>query len=175
MGFRNEYTMFPKSKPYGYHPPSVEKQIKQYEAALSQVNAKLIESRNIIMQQKEKISRLQDELREMHIQMSNLELPDVEDVVSHCVLDDFKNYNNPEAKMFPDPPIINNNENLKLKPIKNQYNNNDIIINQNDNGIDQNMNNYNNNHNNNYNNGNMDYQNNQSNNDNNDDPFIILQ
>lgn len=144
----NEYTMFRKSRPYGYNPPDVEKAIEQYEAALSQINSKLIESRQIIQQQKEKIERLQSELREMHLQMSNLELPDVDEAIEHYVLDDFKNYNNPEIRDFPEPNIIKDETtNIKLNKNQDQYNN--IIIGEN---MDSN-----------------------GNNDDEDDSFIIIQ
>lgn len=117
----SQYTMFPKSKPWGYHPVYVEERIKEYETALMQVNNKNIELSQVISRLEETIKRLQDELRDMHLQMANLELPDIDEVVQQSVLNDFKNYNNVEAKEFPDPPMsivehdIENDEKQILK------------------------------------------------------------
>lgn len=97
----NEYTMFKKSKPWGYYPPDVEKKIDQYEAALSQVNQKYLEQVQINNLKNQKISALEGELRDMHIQMSSLELPEPDEMVEHYVLDNFKNYNSAEANSYP--------------------------------------------------------------------------
>lgn len=89
----NEYHMFRKSQPFGYYPPDVESKIHEYEVALKEINDKYVQevqNNNIL---KDKISRLQDELREMHIQMSSLELPDTDEITQGYVLNTFKQYN----------------------------------------------------------------------------------
>lgn len=121
----NEFTMFRLSKPYGYHPPAVEERIKQYETALREMNDKYQEARHIMTSQQQKIERLQEELREMHLEMSNLELPEVEACIEHYVLDDFKNYNainNDTSIPEPPKPLTNEaNSSKKLQLDLNQY------------------------------------------------------
>ncbi len=95
-----KYTMFPKSKPWGYHPEAVEKKISEYEAALGMVNNKLAEQVQVNTSLLAKIEKLENELREMHFQMSSLELPEVEEAVGHMVLDEFRHFNHDD----PDEP-----------------------------------------------------------------------
>lgn len=93
---KKQYNMFRKSKPIGYDFESVEAAIAKYEESLKQVNENYASQLQINNQLKQRINRLQDELKEMHIQMSCLEMPDVEEVVENYVLDDFKRYNSKE-------------------------------------------------------------------------------
>ena len=102
---RNQYTMFRCSQPWGYYPPEVEERISKYEVALKAVNDKYCEQRRLCMEYKARIEQLQDELRRMHLEMSSLELPETDEAISHFVLDDFKNYNNPSSNDYPDPDI----------------------------------------------------------------------
>lgn len=95
-----KFTMFPKSKPWGYHPEAVEKKINEYEVALGMVNNKLAEQVQVNTSLLAKIEKLENELREMHFQMSSLELPEVEEAVGHMVLDEFRHFNHDD----PDEP-----------------------------------------------------------------------
>lgn len=96
------YTQFRPSKPWGYYPPEVEEKIEQYENMISAVNAKFEEKQLRCLKLEQTICMLQEELREMHLQLSSLELPDSTEIVESVVLNDFKNYNN---------GLFNNNNN----------------------------------------------------------------
>jgi hypothetical protein len=96
----NDFTKFRLSKPYGYHPPDVEKAIEQYEEMIGKLNDKLSEKIQLCSKYQERINKLEEELRAMHIEMSSLELPDTEEMVESVVLGDFRNYPND-----PDEPL----------------------------------------------------------------------
>lgn len=91
---QNEYTMFKISKPWGYYPPDVEKSINNYEDVIGQLNSKLEEKVQQCTRLQDRINKLENELREMHIEMSSMELPDTEELVESVVLQDFRNYPN---------------------------------------------------------------------------------
>lgn len=95
---REEFTMFKLSKPWGYYPPEVEDKIRQYERALKDINEKYQEERRTVNALTKRMESLQEELRDMHMQMSSLELPPVEEAIEHYVLEDFSQYNSPEPK-----------------------------------------------------------------------------
>lgn len=114
----DDYTQFPKSKPWGYYPPAVEERIGQYENTIREMNDKYLEERQKSLALMQKIEHLQDELREMHLQMHSLELPEASEAVEHFVLDDFKNYNSGKFDDVPEPTIVNDNP----ADIKNEYN-----------------------------------------------------
>lgn len=123
MGYlrSSEFTQFPKSKPWGYHPQEVEKRVLEYEKTIAELTEKYLEKEQIIMSLKSKIDKLQDELREMHLEMSSLELPEAEEAVERCVLDEFRNYNNPEYRDAPEPPPIIKNNYKNPEIVKNEY------------------------------------------------------
>lgn len=123
-----DYTMFTKSKPWGYHPILVEQQIAEYDKAINAITEKYLNARNTCLKLGERIEQLENELRDMHIQMSSLELPETSEVVEHYVLDDFKNYNSTNADdSIPSPSIVSNG---KKKPgIKKKSTNNSNNIN----------------------------------------------
>ena len=88
----SNFTRFSISKPWGYYPPEVEEVIEKYEETIGQLNAKLTEKIRQNAKLKDRIVKLEDELRAMHIEMSSLELPDTEEIVESVVLNDFRNY-----------------------------------------------------------------------------------
>ena len=109
---QKDYNLFPISRPWGYYPDDVHKKILSYENALKLLNQSItkertafstykataekeLEEKDEIIQQKDNIiESLKEELRQMHLQMSNIELPEADYGVSYAVLDQFKNYNN---------------------------------------------------------------------------------
>lgn len=94
MGMRrNDFTMFPLSKPWGYYPVAVEEAIAKYENTIREVTDKNIEVRQENLGLKQKIEKLQEELKQMHFQMSSLELPEADEAIENYILDDFKKYN----------------------------------------------------------------------------------
>lgn len=100
MARTEEFTKFRISKPYGYNPPDVEAAILQYEETVGRLNAALVEVKQANIRFQERIRKLEDELRAMHLEMSCMELPDTEEAIQSVVLNDFKNYHNdvqPEA------------------------------------------------------------------------------
>lgn len=105
-----KYMMFPKTKPWGYHPEAVESKIREYEEALRNVNDKYQEQCNVIATMKSQITRLQEEIKDMHFQMASLELPEAEEAVEDMVLNQFKNYNSTEEDDYEEEPnILNSN------------------------------------------------------------------
>ena len=122
-----DYTMFTKSKPWGYHPILVEQQIAEYDKAMNAITEKYLNARNTCLKLGERIEQLENELRDMHIQMSSLELPETSEVVEHYVLDDFKNYNSTNADdSIPSPSIVSNGKKkpgIKKKSTNNSNNN----------------------------------------------------
>lgn len=106
-----DYTQFRKSKPWGYYPPAVEEKVKQYESTIEALTEKLIHKNHLVSNLKQNIEQLQDELREMHLQMSSLELPEASEAVEHFVLDDFKNYNSGKFDDVEEPTIVGNQYN----------------------------------------------------------------
>ena len=106
----NDFTMFPKSQPWGYEPLSVEKRISQYENAIGEVNKRFLEEQQINAQLNQRIEKLQDELKNMHIQLSSLELPDVEEAIEHMVLNDFQNYNSNNKNNYNEKKQYKNEE-----------------------------------------------------------------
>lgn len=99
-----DFTMFHKSRPWGYHPEEVEAKIIEYENALKDLNNKYMEQKQISLSLEQRVIQLQNELKDMHFQMSSLELPEPEAAVEHFVLDEFKHYNHTEE-------FVNNNNN----------------------------------------------------------------
>lgn len=104
---KSKYDMFPLSEPWGYYPEAVHKTILQYENTLKginrgveaerQKNARQLASLSRKIEEKDKeILGLKEELREMHIQMSNLELPEADFITESVVLDNFRKYNRVE-------------------------------------------------------------------------------
>lgn len=90
------YTQFRLCKPWGYYPPEVEEKIHEYEHTIKTLSEKYLEQKQFNLNLKQKIERLQDELKDMHFQMSSLELPEPVEAVEHFVLDDFRSYNSIE-------------------------------------------------------------------------------
>lgn len=102
---KKDYNLFPISQPWGYYPDAVHEKILSYENALNKLNTSIETERRTfsvtkanlekeIQDKDDMIKSLQAELRQMHMQMSNLELPEADFGVSYAVLDQFKNYNN---------------------------------------------------------------------------------
>ena len=119
-----DYTMFKKSQPWGYHPILVEKQIQKYDEAINAITEKYLNARRTCLKMGDRIEQLQNELRDMHLQMSSLELPEASEAVEHFVLDDFKQYNtNNNDDSIPSPNIITN-ENDSNNYHGNNYGNN---------------------------------------------------
>lgn len=103
-----EFNKFKKSKPWGYHPPDVDEAINEYEKTLSQLNSVISSKDNEIVKLRtdkdqlvkefdEKESELNDEiiylkneLRDMHLQMASIELPDVSQDAGDAILKSFK-------------------------------------------------------------------------------------
>lgn len=95
MGRRTskEFTMFPLSKPFGYHPVIVEEKIKDYENTIKQLNDALVSKNQTINSLETRLEHALSELRNLHLEMSNLELPDTTEMLEHQILDDFSRYN----------------------------------------------------------------------------------
>lgn len=109
---KKDYNLFPISQPWGYYPDAVHEKILSYENALKSLNKSITDERtafaaykanteeelkekeDIIDQKDDVINSLKEELRQMHLQMSNIELPEADYGVSYAVLDQFKNYHN---------------------------------------------------------------------------------
>lgn len=108
-----DFTQFRKSKPWGYYPPAVEEKIAQYEETIRNMSEKFLEQRQLNLNLKQKVEQLQDELREMHLQMSSLELPEAVEAVEHFVLDDFKNYNSGNHDDIEEPIIVGDENEYK--------------------------------------------------------------
>ena len=90
------HTQFRLCKPWGYYPPEVESKINEYEHTIKTLSEKYLEQKQVNLNLKQKIERLQGELKDMHFQMSSLELPEPVEAVEHFVLDDFRSYNSKE-------------------------------------------------------------------------------
>lgn len=133
----SDYTQFKKCQPWGYYPPDVEKRIQQYEDTIQKLTSGFTDQRRIILELTQKIERLQDELREMHLQMSSLELPDASEAVEHFVLDDFRNYNNPDFDDIPAPTIVSTEPKREVKINNKQYNSNKNYEDSDDNDDDE--------------------------------------
>lgn len=95
-----QYTKFTKSSPWGYKADEVEEKIAEYEDALRGLTDRVRSYEAIISEKDATITRYEDELRSMHLQMSSLELPNVEEVIETHVLDGFKAYNTPEPEQY---------------------------------------------------------------------------
>lgn len=105
----DDFTMFKKSKPFGYFPPDVEEKILEYEKTISQLTDKIHDVNVEKGELQQAISSLQNELRAMHIQMSHTELPDASDAVTHMVFDRFRKFNasdDPNVETL-EPPRVN--------------------------------------------------------------------
>jgi len=98
------YSMFRKSKPWGYHPQDVEDAISNYEKVTQELNDRMISLRQENAGLKEVVKRLERELQEMHIQMSALELPEAEEAITETVLSAFKDYNVRDHGEIQPPP-----------------------------------------------------------------------
>lgn len=103
-----EFNKFKKSKPWGYHPPDVDEAIDEYENALSQLNGVISSKDSEIVKLRtekdqmekefdekesslnEEIVYLKNELRDMHLQMASIELPDVSQDAGDAILKSFK-------------------------------------------------------------------------------------
>lgn len=120
---KKDYDLFPISKPWGYYPDAVNKKIVNYENALRSINGKLSQERTSFSMAKneyeeklkekdQEIERLKQELWNMNLQMSKLELPEADYGVSYAVLDEFKNYNSRqnEHNVVKDKKKITNNK-----------------------------------------------------------------
>lgn len=88
-----DFTKFSKSSSWGYYPVEVEQYVDDQDKLIVSLTNKLQESKQIINTLNGRIASLEDELRRMHMEMSSLELPNVEEAISSYVLNDFKNYN----------------------------------------------------------------------------------
>lgn len=110
-----DFTMFKKSSPWGYHPVMVEDQIKKYDESIAAITEKYLNARQLCYKMAAKIEQLENELRDMHLQMSSLELPEASEAVEHFVLNDFRNYNSNNANdSIPSPNIVSDDKtNLK--------------------------------------------------------------
>lgn len=93
-----DFTQFRKSSPWGYLPSDVEKKIDEYDKTVNSLIEENQNKKRIILELQSRISRLEEELREMHLQMSSLELPSAEAAIEHTVLSEFKNYNSHRNK-----------------------------------------------------------------------------
>lgn len=135
---KEDYDLFPISKPWGYYPDAVNKKIVNYENALRNINGQLSKERTSFslakndyeQQLKEKddeIERLKQELWNMNLQMSKLELPEADYGVSYAVLDEFKSYNSRQSE---NNSVARNNKKVKSnkKNKKQLINGNEINI-----------------------------------------------
>lgn len=91
---QSDYNKFKLSKPWGYFPPDVDRAIDEYESALGKLNARMSESMMENQRLKGIITRLEDELRALHVEMSSIELPDTEEIQETVVLQEFRQYPN---------------------------------------------------------------------------------
>lgn len=116
----DDFTQFPKSTPWGYYPLAVEEKINQYETIIKELNDRLLEKRQDVLLLNQKIETLQNELREMHLQMASMELPDTTEVIENQVLNEFKNYNTKEElpKNKVKIEIVKNDKNKYKKDVK---------------------------------------------------------
>lgn len=100
--------MFSKSRPWGYHPKEVESKIDEYKETLGKLNDKYAAEKQIVLNLDARVERLESELRQRHLEMSALELPNADEVVGSLVLNDFKNYNSKSQDK--DEPKDNNSK-----------------------------------------------------------------
>lgn len=105
-----DYTQFRKSEPWGYYPPEVEERIRQYEETINALNEKYMESIHVCSNLKQDVNHLQEQLRDLHLQISFVELPEPSEAVEHFVLDDFKSYNSGRFDDIEPPAIAIDNE-----------------------------------------------------------------
>ena len=105
-----EHTMFTRSRPWGYEPVEVEEKMREFEVSLNGLINQCMELKKIINDKDATIKNLKNELRDMHVQMSSLELPDADEIVQKHVLDEFKDYNNPAHSDYPTPPPMENKD-----------------------------------------------------------------
>jgi uncharacterized coiled-coil protein SlyX len=87
-----DFKTFQISKPWGYYPPDVDKTIREYESTISKLNAGIVAERQKSDGLKSRLKRAQDELKDMHLQMSSIEISDSDDAVQDDVLRSFKEY-----------------------------------------------------------------------------------
>jgi len=123
----DDFSMFQKVKPWGYHPVQVENKINQYENALSELNNRHNDDLQIIAQKDQRIEKLERELKNLHLQLSSLELPDVEEPIEKMVIDEFKEFKAKENK-----PLFNEAM-TEEKEYKNEENVNSVHHNDEDN------------------------------------------
>ena len=137
-----EFNKFKKSKPWGYHPPDVDKAIDEYEQALSQLNSVISSKDNEIVKIRtekdqmekefdekesslnEEIVYLKNELRDMHLQMASIELPDVSQDAGDAILKSFKEEKSGgfvEQEIHVEKPFEKKQKQLKSKKNKAQY------------------------------------------------------
>lgn len=92
-----DFTMFAKSRPWGYKPDDVENTINEYKITITKLNDKIRNQSQTLFAQQNEIERLQTELRRMHMEMSSLELPETDQAVEDMVLSNFAKYNEPHG------------------------------------------------------------------------------
>lgn len=86
----NKHKLFPISKPYGYHPPAVEEAIAKYNEVVLQLQEAVMDREEVIKRQNEENIKIKSELQNMQLEMSMLELPQMDQVQEHMILTQFK-------------------------------------------------------------------------------------
>jgi hypothetical protein len=79
VSFMKEDKFFRLSKPYGYYIPEVNEAIKKYNEVISKLKDNIMNYKIREKKYTERIKILEEEVGSMHMQMSMLSLPDMDD------------------------------------------------------------------------------------------------
>lgn len=104
-----EYTMFKKSQPWGYHPAEVEARVNGLIELLQQANERNAILEQAVAEREATIAERDKELLRVHMQLASVELNDVSTPQAEHILDNFAKYNSSGAEegaaQFPKPAI----------------------------------------------------------------------
>lgn len=81
--------MFRISKPYGYHIEDVEQAINKYNDVISELKQTVIDYKNVIKRKDEENEKLKNELKNMHMQLTMLEVPGMSHAQENLLLNQF--------------------------------------------------------------------------------------
>ena len=82
--------LFKISKPYGYYMPEVNKAIEQYNIVCEELKQTIINQNIKLAQNKKELKTVRDELKNMQLEISMLDVPDMGEVEEHFLLNEFK-------------------------------------------------------------------------------------